>query len=222
MPVQGRLQPPRPGIHRTSVISIHPALPEWIPGVICQTTPTPTVPWFLPPTRSPDQPILTPTPDAPRIVPTLRQEPDEYTVHAGDTLAGIASRYSVSYDDIAKLNNITDANSVSVGQFLLIPAPVPSGEAPGFKIIPDSEVVYGPMSTTLDLAAFIKGQGGYLATYSEEVDGVNLSGSAIIQKVAEDFSVNPQAAAGCAGIYRRLGQIKFDRGWFSEISIGLF
>ena len=191
-------------------------------GGICQTTPTPTVPWFLPPTRSPDQPILTPTPDAPRIVPTLRQEPDEYIVHAGDTLAGIASRYSVSYDDIAKLNNITDANSVSVGQFLLIPAPVPSGEAPGFKIIPDSEEVYGPMSTTLDLAAFIKGQGGYLATYSEEVDGVNLSGSAIIQKVAEDFSVNPRLLLAVLEYTGGWVRSSIDRGWFSKISIGLF
>ena len=199
-------------------------------GGNCQTTPTPTVPWFLPPTRSPDQPILTPTPDAPRIVPTLRQEPDEYTVHAGDTLAGIASRYSVSYDDIAKLNNITDANSVSVGQFLLIPAPVPSGEAPGFKIIPNSELVYGPMSTTLDLAAYITGQGGYLASYSEEVDGINLSGSAIIQKVAEDFSVNPRlllAVLEYTGGWVRSTSIedgfqKYPLGYFDESRSGLY
>ena len=199
-------------------------------GGICQTTPTPTVPWFLPQTRSPDQPIFTPTPDAPRIVPTLRQEPDEYIVHAGDTLAGIASRYSVSYDDIAKLNNITDANSVSVGQFLLIPAPVPSGEAPGFKIIPDSEEVYGPMSTTLDLASFIKGQGGYLATYSEEVDGVNLSGSAVIQKIAEDFSVNPRlllAVLEYTGAWVRSSTIedgfqKYPLGYFDESRSGLY
>ena len=138
----------------------------------CLITPTPTIPWFLPPTRSPEQPILTPTPDSPRVVPTLRQEPDEYIVQSGDTLAIIANRYSVSYEEIAKLNDITDPNSVGVGQYLLIPAPTPSGSAPSFKIIPDSELVYGPMSTTLDLPAFIEEQGGVLSGYSEEVDGI--------------------------------------------------
>lgn len=200
------------------------------PSGACLVTSTPTALWFLPPTRSPDQPIQTPTPDAPRIIPTLRQEPEEYIVHSGDTLAGIAKRYSVSYEDIAKLNDITDPNSVSVGQYILIPAPSPSGEAPSFKIIPDSELVYGPMSITLDLAGFITSQGGYLSDYSEEVDGKYLTGAEIIQKVSEDFSVNPRlllTVLEYTGGWVRSKSIedgyqKYPLGYFDENRSGLY
>ncbi len=197
---------------------------------VCLVTPTPTIPWFLPPTRSPDQPILTPTPDDPRIVPTLRLDPEEYIVQSNDTLAIIANRYSVSYEEIARLNEITDPNSLSVGQFLLIPAPTPAGEAPDFKVIPDSELVYGPMSTTLDLPSFVESQGGFLAGYAEEVDGKTLTGSEIIQKVSEDFSVNPRlflsvleyTGSWVTSKSVEDGYQKYPLGYFDENRSGLY
>ena len=176
----------------------------------CLLTPTPTLPWYIPATRVPGTPILTPTPDAPRTVPTLRQDPEEYTVQSGDTLAIIGNLYSVSYEEIAKLNQITNPDSVGVGQKLLIPAPTPAGKSPAFKIIPDSELVYGPYSITLDLPAFIQSHGGYLATYSEKVDGKTLSGAQIIQKVAEDFSVNPRLL---------LSVLEYTGGWVRSTNI---
>jgi GH25 family lysozyme M1 (1,4-beta-N-acetylmuramidase) len=39
-----------------------------------------------------------------------------YTIKSGDTLSGIASRYGTSYQAIAKLNGIADANKIYVGQ----------------------------------------------------------------------------------------------------------
>lgn len=44
----------------------------------------------------------------------------EYTVKPGDVLSGIAYSYGVSYQDIAKLNGITDPNKIYVGQTLRI------------------------------------------------------------------------------------------------------
>ena len=44
----------------------------------------------------------------------------EYTVKSGDTLSGIASKYGVKYQDIARLNNISDPNKIYVGQILRI------------------------------------------------------------------------------------------------------
>ncbi len=44
-----------------------------------------------------------------------------YTVKAGDTLYGIASKYKTSVAAIAKANNITNYNLIRVGQVLLIP-----------------------------------------------------------------------------------------------------
>ena len=44
-----------------------------------------------------------------------------YTVQTGDTLAGIASKFNSSADAIATANNLTDPNSIQVGQQLTIP-----------------------------------------------------------------------------------------------------
>ncbi|WP_449537989.1 LysM peptidoglycan-binding domain-containing protein [Ferdinandcohnia sp. Marseille-Q9671] len=57
----------------------------------------------------------TPTP-----VPTPVQETSTYTVVAGDTLYGIANRFSTSVDQIKSLNNMT-TNTLSVGQVLKVP-----------------------------------------------------------------------------------------------------
>lgn len=44
-----------------------------------------------------------------------------YTVAAGDSLAGIASKFNSTVDDIVKQNKLADANSIAVGQQLQIP-----------------------------------------------------------------------------------------------------
>lgn len=59
------------------------------------------------PTASP-----TPTP-----TPTQRT----YTIRSGDTLISIARRFGVTVSSIQELNNITNANSIRVGQVLKIP-----------------------------------------------------------------------------------------------------
>ncbi len=82
---------------------------------------------------------------------------------------------------------------LSIGQVLNIP-PVEADPNPGsaFKIIPDSELVFGPASALFDLDAFLGGYDGYLNNYSQEVDGEELSGAQIIMRVAQDYSVNPR------------------------------
>jgi LysM repeat protein len=54
---------------------------------------------------------------SPSPTPTQRT----YTVKSGDTLISIARRFSVTTTAIAQLNNITNANSIRVGQVLKIP-----------------------------------------------------------------------------------------------------
>ncbi|HVN15073.1 MAG TPA: GH25 family lysozyme [Anaerolineales bacterium] len=44
-----------------------------------------------------------------------------YTIKAGDNLTAIATKYGVTLDALIKLNNITNPNSISVGQVLQIP-----------------------------------------------------------------------------------------------------
>ncbi|MDD5468668.1 MAG: LysM peptidoglycan-binding domain-containing protein [Anaerolineales bacterium] len=147
----------------------------------------------LPPTRLPGAPLLTPTPDAPHPLPSPRSEPEQYVVQYGDTLGQIAQRFGISIEQIMNANQLNNPNLLEVGQRLIIPVPTLEGASPDFKIIPDSELVYGPMSAYFDLPAFIETQGGYLARYREKVDEeTRLSGAQIVEMVARNYSVNPR------------------------------
>jgi murein DD-endopeptidase MepM/ murein hydrolase activator NlpD len=174
----------------------------------CSISSSPTAAWYIPATRAPDAPILTPTPDEPKVLPTLRTEAETYTIQEGDTLGIIASRNRVSLQDILDANKLTDPNLVSVGQSLIIPAPTPISALSSFKIIPDSELIYGPLSTTLALDTFVQQSGGYLAHYTESDDDATLTGSQIVQKVAQEYSINPRLL---------LALLEYRSGWVTQV-----
>ena len=146
----------------------------------------------MPTRRPPGSPLFTPTPDSPHELPALRTDPDSYQVQAGDTLGQIAARYEISVDELVKVNELLSPDVLEIGQQLVIPAPTPAERGPVFKVIPDSELVYGPASVLFNLEDFVQTQGGYLASYREEVNEKSLTGAQIVQGVAEDFSVNPR------------------------------
>src|SRR3990172_3127416 len=115
---------------------------------------------FLPSTALPGVQALGPTPDDPHPLPSLRTGSEEYVVQPGDTLHQIARRYAVSVNAIAKANRLDSADYLDVSQVLSIPAPELQANGPDFKIIPDSELVYGPTSSSFDVAEFITGSDG--------------------------------------------------------------
>ena len=75
----------------------------------------------------PGQQIFIPNPDL--KLPTATPIPSNlargtlinYQVQPGDSLAGIASKFNSTVDDIVKTNSLTDANSIFAGQQLKIP-----------------------------------------------------------------------------------------------------
>lgn len=146
----------------------------------------------LPTQRPPGYVFHTPTPDAPRDLPQLRTDVDQYVVQPGDYLSLIAQRYNLDVNTLIVANPNINPNWLEIGQMLTIPAPSPSASPSSFKIIPDSELVYGPMSSTLDIDSFIKKQGGHLADYSYDVNGHSLTGGEIIRLVSAEYSVNPR------------------------------
>ncbi len=148
-----------------------------------------------------------PTPDNARILPTPRQETDEYVVQAGDTLGDIAQRYGISVQDLMTANNITDPNTLDIGMVLNVPAPNPGAAGLALKIIPDSELVYGPASIYFDISEFIQSQNGYLASYTQDVNGVLLSGTEIIQIIAQNYSINPRLL---------LALLEYQSGWVTN------
>lgn len=135
----------------------------------------------------------TPTPDQPHAVPSPRQSVDTYTVQSGDTLGSIANAYGISLTSLMQANGLNESSVLSIGQVIDIP-PIDADSNPGsaYKIIPDSELVYGPAAAQFDIDGFIQKQGGYLASYTQDVSGEMLTGSQIIERISQNYSVNPR------------------------------
>jgi len=167
-----------------------------------QTTQDP----YLPPTREPDQPLLTPTPSAPKPLPTLRSEDTYYIVQLGDSIRGIAKRFNMTPEDFMVANDLTFSSLIYTGQELLIPAPEISETGPGYKVIPDSELVHSPYTIRFQIESFVNNQPGYLKDYREQIEGEEVSGAEIVQRVVNDYSVNPRLL---------LAVIEHQSGWLS-------
>jgi murein DD-endopeptidase MepM/ murein hydrolase activator NlpD len=168
---------------------------------------TPTLTPFLPPTHDPNQSPALPTPDQPHTLPTPRTDPERYIVQYGDSLGPIAQRYGISLKNLIESNELTNPDFLAVGQTLLIPPPSPVSPGPDFKIIPDSELVYGPMSAVVDYAALVRTRGGYLASYREEVDEKTVTGMQVLERVAQEYSVNPLLL---------LSVLEYQSGWVTR------
>lgn len=157
--------------------------------------------------RPPGSPVLSPTPDAPHPIPGLRSSPEQYAVQPGDTLGIISQEFGVSVEAIAEANSLSDINILEVGQILDIPAPEPVTTGPRFKIIPDSELVAGPVTAYFSVPDFVYSQDGYLVRFEEEVEGVMLNGFQIVQRIALDYSINPRLL---------LAVLEYQSGWLTN------
>ena len=73
--------------------------------------------------------VVPTTAAAPTTTTTVVQDP-AYVVQAGDSLSVIAARFSVTVDEIAQANGITDVDSITAGDELVIP-PSSGGTPPG-------------------------------------------------------------------------------------------
>jgi murein DD-endopeptidase MepM/ murein hydrolase activator NlpD len=196
--------------------------PVWLQGLppgeptVTLPPPSPPVPGVPTVTPRPTQDIgNTPTPDPTRPTVLDRQSVEEYTVARGDSLSGIGERYGVSPAEIAAANGMQVADTLFVGQVLRIPVPNPHAVGSAFKLLPDSELVYGPGAIDFNLNAFVQAYGGYLAQYEEEIearflDGNSartLTGAEIVQLVAERYSVNPRLL---------LAALEYQSGWVRD------
>jgi LasA protease len=181
----------RPWTEKNIITPVSPWASGQIPSAVVVAS-TPTISYNLPTPRPPEAPILTPTADAPHYQANIERGPKNYIVQPGDMLSAIAERYSVSMEALAQANNITNPDALEVGQTLTIPAVTAQAPGPNFKQIPDSELVYGPLSATFDAAAFIRSKGGTLASFSQDVNGETLDGAQVVERIALDYSVSPR------------------------------
>jgi LasA protease len=148
--------------------------------------------------------IGTPTPDPPRAGNGGSQV--THYVAAGETLGYIAQLYGSSIEELQTANQLADSNLLSVGQTILVPGQS-ALVSPSFKIIPDSELVYGPATKEFDARAFVAPFNSVLLVYQEEVEGQLLFGPEIVMLVAHRYSVNPRLL---------LAVIEYRSGWVTR------
>ena len=147
---------------------------------------------IIPPSMTPTGPTETPIQPTPNPARSAVQSSALYTVQPGDTLGVIAARYGVTVEEIIALNpQLQNPDALEVGQTLTTPGgSLPVG--PDMKLIPDSELVYGPTASDFSLTSVVKYAPGFLRAYSEDVDGEVMSGVEIIHFVARSYSINPR------------------------------
>jgi LysM repeat protein len=181
----GRLIRPSSGFSAEDLRQTVEAMP--LPG-----TPTPA------PGSTPDSGNeANPTPaQAPTPFPTAPGSIYQYETRPGDTLASLARRFSVEAGQIFSPTYLNAQGYLPAGTFLSIPDQVGQVSPPQL-ILPDSELVYSPAARDFNVQAFVDQAGGYLAGYQELLkDKQNLSGGEIIQRVANELSLNPRLLLG--------------------------
>ena len=148
----------------------------------------------------------TPTPNPTPVVRPDATALESYIVQPGETLSLIAAVFGCTIDEIVAANGLPNADSIAAGQALYIPIAA-TETSPAVKLVPDSDVVYGPAYIHFDLAGFVEQQGGYLAEYSEEIEGRWLTGTEIVQLVSQRFSVGPRVL---------LALLELRSGWVTQ------
>lgn len=162
---------------------------------------------IVPPTMTQNRPTDTPVVPTPNPTrPAVQQDSGLYSVQPGDTLGTVAQLYGITIEQIVAANTTIDPNTLEVGQLLTIPGgSLPN--TPNAKLIPDSELVYGPTATNFSVAGTVKFRQGFLKAYSETVDEEVWSGVEIVDFIANSYSINPRVL---------LALLEYRGGWLDD------
>jgi hypothetical protein len=114
-----------------------------------------------------------------------------YFTQTGDTLPAVAKRFGVQPEQVSASQPIDPVALLPPGLALMIPNQLGQTRFSDF-LLPDSEIIYSPSTVDFQVAEFIQNAGGFLSTYSEEVNDNWLSAAEIVQKVAAENSINPR------------------------------
>ena len=187
-PVSKTPQPPI-SIEQTATLTAPQVFPTSVPQVTLTLAPV----------------GMQPTPNAPMALPALRTSEDQYTIQSGDSLARIALLNQVSVKQILERNEIKDPDLIKPGEVLIIPPASANEQATGFKIIPESELVYSPSAKDFRTESVVQQFNGKLSRYEETLeDESQLSGAEIVQRVADENGVNPRLL---------LALLEYQSGW---------
>lgn len=164
--------------------------------VIVQPTATPVVVEDPSVTATPSRPtpIASPTlPPTPTLSVSGVAENLLYETQPGDVLRTLAIRFGVVPSDIRASSGILpqDGGLIDPGMILVIPDRL-EDTGPSDRLLPDSEVVYSPHTTSFEVESFINGYGGFLSNYTEYIFGRVHTGTEIVERAALAHSFNPR------------------------------
>jgi LysM repeat protein len=135
-------------------------------------------------------PRATPLPTRFIIAPGQRLP---YLTQTGDTVMAIAAHFNTTMAEIAAANpQLSLTATLPSGMAIEVPAYYFPLGGPAFKIIPDSEFVYGPATTDFDVRAFLQSTPGYLRTLSAYAAERQRTAADVITYVAQQYSLNPK------------------------------
>ena len=116
-----------------------------------------------------------------------------YYSQSGDTVPALAARFNVLPSEIHSETALPDQGLVSPGTLLIIPDRISEPTTPENQLIPDSELVFSATATDFDIAGYITGAGGRLATYKEYLGSTGwTTGPEAIRRLAYENSINPR------------------------------
>ncbi len=148
--------------------------------------PAPAAPVQAVPTLLPGQARVTPQPTGAFALPTLPPPPSQAAA-AQTQLFSVSS--ALKPKSPPALTDIT----------------------PEKRLIPDSELVYGPTAIGFNTQGFLTARAGYINQYSERIlNGENLSGPQIVERVAQQFSVHPRLL---------IALLEYEGGWVNSASV---
>ena len=114
-------------------------------------------------------------------------------VQPGDTIGAIAQAFGVGIGSLLEANDLSQDDILSLGTTLRIPSPEPAEPGASFKVIPDSELVYGPAAAEFDIEEFVSAQGGYLESNTRRNSIQRRFPAARSSNwLRENYSVNPR------------------------------
>lgn len=118
----------------------------------------------------------------------------EYLTQTGDTLAAIAAHFNTTVDEIREANpELPKAITTFPPGFpLQVPAYYQPLTGPTFKILPDSEVVYGPSAVEFNIRSEILKHPGYLAEMESFAYKRQRKAWDVVKVVAENYSLHPR------------------------------
>ncbi len=142
------------------------------------------------PTATPVVEVVNPSPVFPQA-PILEGDQYIYLTLPGDTSPAVAARFGVSLDQIRSDQPLPAQGYIPHNTRLSIPNLLHN---PPYSqvLLPDSEIVYSPVTIDFDIQSFVDQAGGYLQDYSEIYQGEVLSGAGVVERVSIESSVNPR------------------------------